>query len=258
MSGGGSEGLFLDCYGTNQKFSSDVVVLYDCSDNKFYVNGNPETSLTLYDDADGLQPTPPKNLQCTNPTSYGSHPNFSLVKPDHPKGVQFSYYIYRDEGSGFHQIGSTTSTSYTDTGAEIDKFGNPTYYYVKAKGSHSPLSDASNTVQLKTDVASKRLPGNDSFQDFENTDQSKGFVLSVSPNPFNPETKISYYLPREYHVRLSVFNITGQHIDTLVDQRQSAGKHTVQFSGQALPAGIYFVRLKLSNRQLTRQLLLFK
>ncbi|MDW7680676.1 MAG: hypothetical protein SCK70_08925, partial [bacterium] len=60
--------------------------------------------------------------------------------------------------------------------------------------SHSPLSDASNSVQLKTDIASKRLPGNDSYPDLGNNDQSKGFVLLVSPNPFNPETKISYRL----------------------------------------------------------------
>ncbi|MDW7681235.1 MAG: hypothetical protein SCK70_11765, partial [bacterium] len=204
--------LKVDCFGND--FLGDVYVLYDYDDDKFYEDGtqNEITTIDLYDGPDRLQPTAPKNFQCTNPTSYGSHPNFSWAKPDHPETVQFTYYIYRDEGSGFHQIGSTTSTSYTDTGAEIDKFGNPTYYYVKAKGSHSPLSDASNTVQLKTDVASKRLLGNDSYPDLGNNDQSKRFVLLVSPNPFNPETKISYRLWRDDHVLLDVFNITGQHI----------------------------------------------
>mgnify|MGYP005624150409 CR=1 FL=1 len=138
-------------------------------------------------------------------------------------------------------------------GASGDRFT----YYVTAYTENSPESFPSRWVFIYGGI-SKHIAIIDSIDYLNSQKAEKSINIDIYPNPFNPETKISYHLPREDHVRLSVFNITGQHIDTLVDQRQSAGKHTVQFSGQALPAGIYFVRLKLSNRQLTRQLLLFK
>ncbi|OQX84718.1 hypothetical protein B6D60_08830, partial [candidate division KSB1 bacterium 4484_87] len=196
---------------------------------------------------------------CTNFSSYGSHPHFTWAKPDHPTGVSFSYYIYRDTGSGFQHIGTTTSTNYTDTGVEIDKFGSTTYYYVKAKGSSSPLSDASDTVELKTDTASKGLPGNGSDQ----TPKSEGErivsgILSVYPNPFNPETQINYHLPQESRVTLSVYNIAGQKVATLIAERQSAGTHTAIFDGRSLPAGVYLVNLQVGRENHLQKVLLVK
>ena len=154
---GKSAELIVDCYGTD--FTDDIFVLYDYSKDKFYVDGNEVDSINLYDDVNGLQPTAPKDFDCTNPTSYGSNPQFSWSRPDQPTGNTLTYYIYRNEGAGYRNIGWTKSTSYTDTGCELDRNGNTTYYYVKAKGSNSPLSDASNIVEINTDIASKPLPG---------------------------------------------------------------------------------------------------
>ncbi len=249
--------LNVDCYGTD--FKGDITVLYDYSQDKFYVNNREVTSINLYDDAAGLQPTAPSNLQCTNPTSNGANPHFTWTSPNQPTGVSFSYYIYRDTGSGFQHIGTTSSTSYTDTGVEIDKFGSTTYYYVKAKGSHSPLSAASNTVELRTDTASKGLPGNGSDQN-QGSEGEKNLlgILSVYPNPFNPETKISYNLPRESRVTLSVYNIAGQKIATLIAEQQSAGTHTAIFDGKSLPAGIYLVNLQVGREKHLQKVLLVK
>jgi hypothetical protein len=63
------------------------------------------------------------------------------------------------------------------------------------------------------------------------------------PNPFNPSTEISYALKNSTHVNLAVYNCLGQKVATLVDQKQSRGKHSMVFQPQGLSSGIYFLRL---------------
>ena len=67
------------------------------------------------------------------------------------------------------------------------------------------------------------------------------------PNPFNPTTVISYYLPLTTNVTLTVYNVLGQKIKKLVQRKESAGWHKVQFNAEGLPSGIYFYRLHTAN-----------
>lgn len=90
------------------------------------------------------------------------------------------------------------------------------------------------------------------------------------PNPFNPETKITYKINGGNNngglkVKLSVYDILGNEISKLVDDRQTAGMHTVKFHAADLPSGIYFVKLftgdiYINNNSslLTRKILLLK
>ena len=78
------------------------------------------------------------------------------------------------------------------------------------------------------------------------------------PNPFNPTTQITYQLKNAQHVRLTVYDITGREVALLVNQMQSAGKHTVTFQGDNLSTGIYFYRLKAGNFSSTRKMILLK
>ena len=78
------------------------------------------------------------------------------------------------------------------------------------------------------------------------------------PNPFNPSTTIHYKLPHSSFVTLSIYNILGQQVATLVRERQQAGDHRVKFRGNGLPSGVYFYRLTSGDVIQTKRLLLLK
>jgi Spondin_N/Secretion system C-terminal sorting domain len=78
------------------------------------------------------------------------------------------------------------------------------------------------------------------------------------PNPFNPSSTISYDLPRNVAVTLTVYNAIGQKVRTLVDEVQEAGTHTVLFSSTDLVSGMYFYQLRAGGFVATRRLIVVK
>lgn len=70
------------------------------------------------------------------------------------------------------------------------------------------------------------------------------FALNQNyPNPFNPSTKISFSLAVDSKVNLTVYNLLGETVSTLVNSVMPAGKHDVNFQGENLNSGIYFYRM---------------
>ena len=65
-----------------------------------------------------------------------------------------------------------------------------------------------------------------------------------TPNPFNPVTRIKYYLPEAGKVTITVFNIMGEEVAQLADGLKSPGYHTVNFNAERLTSGVYFYRLE--------------
>jgi len=82
-------------------------------------------------------------------------------------------------------------------------------------------------------------------------------LLQNYPNPFNPITTFQYQLPRNSYVTLQIYNVIGQVVETLVDQRKVAGTHQVQWSTN-ISGGVYFYRLQADDVVQTRKLLLLK
>jgi hypothetical protein len=85
------------------------------------------------------------------------------------------------------------------------------------------------------------------------------FALAQNfPNPFNPVTKINYSIPKEGHVKLTVFNTIGNSVVTIVNETQPAGNYSVQFNGIKLASGVYFYRLDSGNYSSVKKLILMK
>jgi len=78
------------------------------------------------------------------------------------------------------------------------------------------------------------------------------------PNPFNPVTTLNYYLPEAGKVLLTVYDITGREVASLVNGHLSSGSHQAVFEGSDLASGIYFARLDNGKMQMTQKLLLLK
>jgi hypothetical protein len=78
------------------------------------------------------------------------------------------------------------------------------------------------------------------------------------PNPFNPSTTISYDLPQRAHVKLTVYNILGQEVATLVDKEQEPGRYNVKFDASGLPSGVYFYTLQTPYFTKTNKMVLVK
>jgi len=79
------------------------------------------------------------------------------------------------------------------------------------------------------------------------------------PNPFNPVTEISYSLKNEGMVTLSVFNTKGELVNTLVNEKKTAGNHSVRFNGDGLNSGIYFYRLGVDSKAVqSRKMIMLK
>lgn len=73
-------------------------------------------------------------------------------------------------------------------------------------------------------------------------------IQRVFPNPFSGQTTVSYQLDQTAEVELSIYDLYGRQVSTLVSGRQSAGEHSVVFDGKNLPKGVYLCGLQL-NRQ---------
>jgi hypothetical protein len=85
------------------------------------------------------------------------------------------------------------------------------------------------------------------------------FELSQNyPNPFNPTTKINFTLAKTSNVRLTVYNVLGQKVMTLVDSRISAGPQSVVFDASKLTSGVYFYCLDTGSFSSVKKMLLLK
>jgi hypothetical protein len=83
------------------------------------------------------------------------------------------------------------------------------------------------------------------------------------PNPFNPITRIDYQVPQTANINISVYNIVGQLVATLVDEVRSQGHYSVNWNakdqkGAQVPGGVYIVRMTGNNFSAARKLTLLK
>ena len=103
-----------------------------------------------------------------------------------------------------------------------------------------------------------------STDDLLSNDLSSRLVLYPNfPNPFNPSTTISYQLPKNSKVELTIYNLKGQKVQTLTNEFKDKGNHTVTWEGDdelgnPVTSGIYFYKLKADDFQKVKKMILMK
>ncbi|MBR9978407.1 MAG: T9SS type A sorting domain-containing protein [Bacteroidetes bacterium] len=78
------------------------------------------------------------------------------------------------------------------------------------------------------------------------------------PNPFNPTTALSFHIPEEGDVKLSIHDNLGRHVTTVLSQHMRAGEHTVNFDARDMSSGVYYYRLRANGETHTRSMTLLR
>jgi hypothetical protein len=78
------------------------------------------------------------------------------------------------------------------------------------------------------------------------------------PNPFNPSTLIKYDVPEQSFVSIKVYDLLGEELSTLVNEKKSAGSYNVNFDAGLLSSGFYIYTIKAGDFTSTRKMMLVK
>ncbi len=133
------------------------------------------------------------------------------------------------------------------------------------RGMKAPLAAGANTIEIHKswgwmyfdyiEVSTQPL---DVEADGAASLPSSFALMQNFPNPFNPETVVSYTLPSPEHVRLIVFDPIGREVATLIDGVRAAGSHSVRFDARDLSSGVYLYRLEAGPFIRTRKMILMR
>ncbi len=78
------------------------------------------------------------------------------------------------------------------------------------------------------------------------------------PNPFNPNTTISFAVPKRTNVKVAVYNVLGRQVGVLADESFAAGKHVLRWDGSELASGIYLIKMSSDDFQMVRKAVLLR
>jgi len=83
-------------------------------------------------------------------------------------------------------------------------------------------------------------------------------LLPAYPNPFNAQTNIEYWLPKDSYVDINIYNISGQKVKSLLSEQKNAGRYTVNWDASDCPSGIYLCKIEASEFHQLSKLTLMK
>ena len=87
---------------------------------------------------------------------------------------------------------------------------------------------------------------------------SKFNLYQNYPNPFNPETVIKFDIPKNQHVKIVIYDLTGREVNKLLDEEVKAGSYNVRWNGSNYASGVYFYMIETESYTLTKKMLLIK
>ncbi|MGD9546732.1 MAG: S8 family serine peptidase [Candidatus Krumholzibacteriia bacterium] len=157
-------------------------------------------------------------------------------------------------GDAAETLSGVTGTDGAVTLTTLRKSYGTTDYCFEVTG----VTHASLTYDAGSNLVTKSCEGGDVFGAGERFLPDSVVLGQNSPNPFNPRTTITFSLPASGHVRLAVYNVKGQLVETLADGAYGAGAHTFAWDAKDSPSGVYFYRLETKNSSETRKMIMLK
>jgi len=239
----------------SEHYSSVAPTLFDSTNSgivwsTFYVTAhtanphlwfasNPDSGYSV----DNLSPTPPNGLAALFSVN-GIELNWDALEE-----ADLKYYsVYRSHTSYFNltePLAYTIEPFFLDNSIEEEK----SYYYkITATDFNGNVSAPSEEVSVFTTDVNRINP-----QIPIEFDLKQNF-----PNPFNPSTTISFQLPEECHVDLSIYNTSGQLLENLVSENKAPGEYIVSWKSKNLSSGIYFYKLVAGDFISTKKMLIIK
>ncbi len=167
----------------------------------------------------------------------GRYHDFTTIKYDNASGTQdwlmsydynglydYTYALYVDRSGSVYAAGSVMFTA-NNTNAAVVKYSQPM------------ITNINNNNNLT----------------------AKEFSLEQNfPNPFNPSTTIKFNIPKEGNVKISVYDISGKLVSTLVNEFKNAGSYELKFDGSNLSSGVYFYKMETNGYSDIKRMMLVK
>jgi beta-xylosidase len=159
-----------------------------------------------------------------------------------------AYFYYSLDGTSWNRIGNTLQMSYTLVhfmGYRFALFN----YATELTGGYVDFDyfriNNSSTVESGIKDIDQNIP--------------EGFNIHENyPNPFNSTTEIRYDVSMAVNVRINVYDITGSHVQTLVNEEKYPGNYTITFDASNLSSGLYLYQMIAEDFVQTRQMMLIK
>jgi len=161
------------------------------------------------------------------------------------------YYIYQGFNEGtMIKIDSTENNYYTIPITDIEQNNIFQISSIDIDGIESPKSNAVSFTTSGLEIEKSVLPSN--------------VILNQNyPNPFNPISKIQYNLPKKDFVSITIYDVIGRHIKTLVATEKGPGLHSIHWDatnnvGQPVSAGVYLYSIQAGDFRQTKKMILLK
>jgi hypothetical protein len=209
---------------------------------------------------------------CWQGTGNISQGNFSVVRitADDPVPVELTSFFALVTGSAV-QLNWITASEINNYGFEVERRSSNSNYevvgFVAGAGSTTETQTYSfNDSRVTNGNYAYRLKQMDFDGSFEysyevevDVDVPEVFALAQNyPNPFNPTTNFSFSIAEAGMVKLSVYNLLGQKVKTVLNEFKEAGSYNVTFDASSLTSGTYFYKLETPQFNQTKKMILAK
>lgn len=290
QSGNGNDGIerFYDFFPTN---NSGLGALLEFYYDESELNGITESSLKLFKSTDGGSTWTEEGGTVVTSDNYislsgiDSFSRWTAAGDDAPLPVELTYFTAELQDTTV-LLKWETATEVNNYGFDVERHSIPIdadtlnwtkLGFVEGNGTtNSPQSyEYTDTYIPSADSLVYRLKQIDNdgkyvyskvvkidLSTITSVEEEIPVEYSLSqnyPNPFNPSTNIKFGIPNPGEVNLTIYNILGEEVTTLVNENMQAGYHEVSFNASSLPSGMYIYRLNAGDEfTSTKKLLLIK